>query len=212
MLGSPRLFIRGLRDFMMAQAEEARARNNLRALAKHNPGATLAPGVILLGDGAGVNIGPGSYIEDGAVLDMRYGGTISLGRNSSIRRGAILCPYGGSILMGDQCGVNHYTIIYGHGGFVAGDNVMFAAHCVVIPANHGIEVGCGPMKFQPLTTEGIRMGTDIWVGAGVRILDGVSIGDGALLAAGAVVAKEVPSMAIVGGVPARVLKFRGSDS
>lgn len=55
-----------------------------------------------------------------------------------------------------------------------------------------------------------RIGNDVWIGAGARILDGVCIGDGAIIAAGAVVVKDVPDYAVVGGVPAKLIKFRFS--
>jgi chloramphenicol O-acetyltransferase type B len=54
----------------------------------------------------------------------------------------------------------------------------------------------------------VRVGNDVWIGAGSIILDGVSIGDGAIVAAGAVVNKDVPPYAIVGGVPARIIRYR----
>lgn len=52
------------------------------------------------------------------------------------------------------------------------------------------------------------IGNDVWIGFGAIIISGVNIGDGAIVAAGAVVTKDVPAYAIVGGVPARVLKMR----
>lgn len=54
----------------------------------------------------------------------------------------------------------------------------------------------------------VSIGSDVWVGARTVILDGVSIGHGAVIAAGAVVTKDVPPYAIVGGIPATILKYR----
>jgi acetyltransferase-like isoleucine patch superfamily enzyme len=53
-----------------------------------------------------------------------------------------------------------------------------------------------------------KVGNDVWIGAGCIVLDGVTIGDGAIVAAGAVVTKNVPPYAIVGGVPANVIRYR----
>jgi acetyltransferase-like isoleucine patch superfamily enzyme len=58
----------------------------------------------------------------------------------------------------------------------------------------------------------VEIGHDVWIGARATILDGVKIGDGAVIAAGAVVTKDVPSYAIVGGVPAKVIKYRFDES
>ena len=54
------------------------------------------------------------------------------------------------------------------------------------------------------------IGNDVWIGANVSILPGVYIGDGAVIAAGAVVTKDVEPYAIVGGVPAKVIRYRFS--
>lgn len=57
----------------------------------------------------------------------------------------------------------------------------------------------------------VEIGNDVWIGARSVIRDGVSIGDGAVIGAGAVVVKNVPPYAIVGGVPARIIRFRFSQ-
>lgn len=54
----------------------------------------------------------------------------------------------------------------------------------------------------------ILIGNDVWIGEGVKILGGTTIGDGAIVAAGAIVTKDVPPYAIVGGVPAKVIRYR----
>ena len=57
----------------------------------------------------------------------------------------------------------------------------------------------------------VEIGNDVWIGANVVILPGVKIGDGAILAAGAIVTKDVEPYSIVGGVPAKHIKYRFSD-
>lgn len=56
--------------------------------------------------------------------------------------------------------------------------------------------------------EKIGIGNDVWIGANVIILDGIEIGDGAVVAAGSVITKSVPPYAIVGGVPAKIIRYR----
>ncbi len=60
-------------------------------------------------------------------------------------------------------------------------------------------------------TKRVKIGNDVWIGANAIVFDGISIGDGAVIAAGAVVTKDVPSYAIVGGVPGKILRMRFDD-
>ncbi len=64
------------------------------------------------------------------------------------------------------------------------------------------------VDFEAKTKGDIIVDDDVWIGYGATILSGVHIGQGAVVAAGAVVSKDVPPYAIVGGVPAKVIKYR----
>lgn len=66
-----------------------------------------------------------------------------------------------------------------------------------------------PYENSPIRdNKPVIIGNDVWIGAQVSILPGVTIGDGAVIAAGAVVNKDVPPYAIVGGVPAKIIRYR----
>ncbi|MEO8019658.1 MAG: acyltransferase [Pseudomonadota bacterium] len=115
----------------------------------------------------------------------------------------MLITYGGEIRIGDRCSVNPFTMLYGHGGLIIGNGVRIAAHVVVVSANHVPASAAVPLHASGFTREGIVIEDDVWVGAGVQILDGVTIGRGAIVGAGSVVTRSVPPGAKVAGVPAR---------
>jgi chloramphenicol O-acetyltransferase type B len=73
----------------------------------------------------------------------------------------------------------------------------------------GIELIDKDINFSEYKTTNI--GHDVWIGSSAIILDGVEVGIGAIIAAGAIVTKDVPPYAVVGGVPAKILKYRFSD-
>jgi acetyltransferase-like isoleucine patch superfamily enzyme len=177
-------------------------------LREKNPHSTIEHGIRVLGDPSKIKISPGCFVENGTLFDLSGGGEISFGENCSVRSGAVLATYGGKIHFGKFSGVQHYSIIYGHGGLEIGNNVRIAAHCVIIPSNHSTALRGVPIHKQPEIKRGIKIGNDVWIGAGCRILDGVVIEDGAVIAAGAVVNRDVLKESVVGGVPARMLGNR----
>lgn len=65
---------------------------------------------------------------------------------------------------------------------------------------------CYDTKVKPFKQ--VKIGNDVWIGSRAIIMGGVSIGDGAVVGAGAIVTKDVPPYAIVGGVPAKVIRYR----
>ncbi len=152
-------------------------------------------------------IGEGSAIAPTAVLDGNSG-PIALGKRTVISPGALLIPYGGSITMGDDCSINPYCVLYGHGGLTIGNGVRIATQTVIVASNHDISDPDTPVYQKSCINQGISIGDHVWIGAGVKILDGVTIGENSVIAAGAVVSKDIPAHALVGGVPASMIRMR----
>jgi acetyltransferase-like isoleucine patch superfamily enzyme len=65
-----------------------------------------------------------------------------------------------------------------------------------------------PIKDQGFTAKGISIEDDVWLGAGVKVLDGVKIGTGSIVGAGSVVTSDLPAFSVATGVPAVVKKRR----
>lgn len=68
-----------------------------------------------------------------------------------------------------------------------------------------------PIENEVLSKGPITIGSDVWIGTGVQIMSGVNIGHGVVVGANAVVTKDIPPYAIVGGNPARIIKYRFSE-
>ncbi len=153
--------------------------------------------------GRGVRVGRCTLLCRG-----RAGCAIQLGDRVCLHDGVILDALGGYITIGSDTSVNPYCVLYGTGGLVIGSHCGIATHTVMVAASHTFDRPDQPMMLQPIHAQGISIGDDVWVGAGVRILDGVVLERGCIVAAGAVVTRHFREGCVVGGVPARLLKHR----
>ncbi|UHS58283.1 acyltransferase [Agrobacterium vaccinii] len=153
---------------------------------------------------ANAQFGPGVYIADKAEV---YTDRLIMGAQSWIAGHAIVR---GDIELGKNVSINPYACISGK--VRIGNGVRIASHVSIVGFNHGFDDTETPIYHQPLTSLGIEINDDVWIGANAVVLDGVKVGRGAIIAAGAVVAKDIPAMAIAGGVPARVLRYRGEQT
>lgn len=98
---------------------------------------------------------------------------------------------------------------YLQGDITIGDYVMMAPDVSIFTTNHNTERIDIPMSLQGNAPEKpVVIGNDVWIGTRVTIMGGVKIGNHTIIAAGAVVTKDVPDYAVVGGVPAKVIKYR----
>ena len=153
---------------------------------------------------AGGVFAPTAYVAaEAAVFTTR----LVLGEQSWIAGHALVR---GDVSFGSHCTVNPYAMISGR--VRCGDGVRIASHVSLVGFNHGFDDPDAPIHTQKHESLGITIEDDVWIGANAVVVDGVTVGRGAVIAAGAVVSRDVPPMAIVGGVPARVLRYRGRGS
>lgn len=102
-------------------------------------------------------------------------------------------------------------IVKGGGLVVFGDNFHSGQQCWISTTNHDYDDGERiPYGFKKIH-KNVTIGDNVWFGDRVLILGGVSIGEGVIVQAGAVVVKDIPDYAIVGGSPAKIIKYRNKN-
>ncbi|WP_424096512.1 acyltransferase [Moorena producens] len=134
---------------------------------------------------------------------------IHIGDRSIIRSSAMLISAQGKIKIGSDCSVNPFCFLYGAGDLVIGNWVRIATHTVIVTSNYTFDDLDMPIDLQPSTKKGVIIEDDVWIGAGVRILDGCRIGKGSVIGAGTVLTKSVEPYSVVVGVPGKVIRKRG---
>jgi acetyltransferase-like isoleucine patch superfamily enzyme len=159
------------------------------------PYAIIDDGVCMTAD---TQIGTKSRIFTGCIINhSKIGNYTYISRNSLIQNTSI----------GNYCSIAHEVII----GVGNHPTDRFSTSPLFYRAKNtfGIQIVKDNGNFQDY--ESIEVGHDVWIGARVIILDGVKVGNGAIIAAGAVVTTDVPSYAIVGGIPAKIIKYRTKE-
>jgi acetyltransferase-like isoleucine patch superfamily enzyme len=141
------------------------------------------------------------WLTDGAVLQI--------GSRCTIQNYAFfqLTKPHPKVYIGDDTVIGRNCMITAKNLIKIGSNVLMGAYVQIIDHNHGVAKN-EIIRTQRATIDQVIIEDDVWIGAGVKILSGVTIGQGAIVGSNAVVTSDVPPYAIVGGVPARVIKHR----
>lgn len=156
-----------------------------------------------------IHIGAGTIIDDYAVLDAKgeENDGIMIGDQAYIGRSAILSCKEGSIRLGDHSNISANCTLLSETEISLGSYCFLAGNCYLVAGgNHSFADVAKPIMLQPsLAKGGIRIGDDVWLGAGVIVLDGVAIGSHSVVGAGSVVAINLPEYAFARG--SRALKI-----
>jgi acetyltransferase-like isoleucine patch superfamily enzyme len=128
--------------------------------------------------------------------------SLSMGEKSYVAAFAYVT---GHVQLGSHTTVNAYAVV--RGKVTLGNGVRIGAHTSILGFNHSMQPD-RPVHEQPVTTVGITVGDDVWIGSNVVIVDGVTVGAHSVIGAGAVVTKDVPPWSVMGGNPARRLRDR----
>lgn len=143
---------------------------------------------------------------------IRIGNNVRLISNYSRTLSNTKCKirafFGSRITIGDNVGLNGASVTCRTTSIEIGDGTIIASNVIIVDSDfHGSwppENRTHNMGFE--NDRAVKIGKNVWIGMNVLILKGVSIGDNSVIAAGSVVARDIPSDVIAGGVPARVLK------
>lgn len=114
------------------------------------------------------------------------------------------CDYGYNIKLGENFYANHSVIMLDAGGITFGDNVFIAPQCGFHTSGHPIDadVRNTPLEFA----KPIKVGNDVWIGAGAQVCPGVTIGNNVVIGAGSVVINDIPDNSVAVGNPCKVIK------
>lgn len=114
-----------------------------------------------------------------------------------------ICDFGNRVTFGKGVFINHSAILSASGGIVFEDGVMVAPGVRIATINHDMNE-----RHTRYTYGRVLIKKNAWIGMNVTICPGVTIGAYAVVGAGAVVTKDVPDYAVVGGVPAKVIRYQ----
>lgn len=139
-----------------------------------------------------------TYTIKAKLIVGAYGNNLRVNHKSSFTKNCFL---------GNNCNFNGMKV-HGVGSLYIGDNFHSGIDCLIITSNHNYDFGKAIPYDDTHIPKKIVIKDNVWFGSRVLVTGNITIGEGAIIAAGTVLTKDVPDYAIVGGNPARIIKYR----
>jgi acetyltransferase-like isoleucine patch superfamily enzyme len=137
---------------------------------------------------------------------IRFGRLTWIGDGTKIRCHEGEVMIGAKTVLGQECTISAYRNVR------IGEQCVVADRAMFIDFDHGVVEVERPIRQQGIYMRDVEVGSNVWVGYGACVLRGVRIGDNSVIGTNTVVTKDVPANAVVGGVPARILRMREAPS
>jgi acetyltransferase-like isoleucine patch superfamily enzyme len=147
-------------------------------------------------------VGPGCSLEVGRQATLELGRWSWIGHDCKIRVHEGNVSIGAKTVLGQECTISAYQHVS------IGRECVIADRVMLIDFDHGMVEVERPIRLQGIYKRDVRVGNNVWIGYGACILRGVTVGDNAVIGTNAVVTRDVPANAVMGGVPARVIRMR----
>jgi acetyltransferase-like isoleucine patch superfamily enzyme len=149
-----------------------------------------------------VFFGPHLQLQIGRKGTIRFGRFVWIGEGTKIRCHEGTVEIGDKTVLGQECTISAYQRVR------IGEQCVIADRAMFIDFDHGITEVERPIRVQGIYKRDTVVGSNVWVGYGACVLRGVRVGDNSVIGTNAVVTKNVPANAVVGGVPAKVIRMR----
>ncbi len=149
-----------------------------------------------------------AFVAPDVVIQIGPAGRLELGRWSWIGHGTKIRCHEGSVSIGAKTVLGQECTISAYQHVSIGRECVIADRVMLIDFDHGMVEVERPIRLQGIYKRDVRVGNNVWIGYGACVLRGVTVGDNAVIGTNAVVTEDVPANAVVGGVPARVIRMR----
>jgi acetyltransferase-like isoleucine patch superfamily enzyme len=133
---------------------------------------------------------------------LELGRFVWIGDGSKIRCHEGVVEIGEKTVLGQECTISAYQRVR------IGEQCVVADRAMFIDFDHGVVDVERPIRRQGIYKRDVVVGSNVWVGYGACILRGVRVGDNSIIGSNSVVTRDVPANAVVGGVPAKVIRMR----
>ena len=148
------------------------------------------------------------FFGTGLELQIAKRGTLRFGRFVWVGDGTKIRCHEGEVVIGAKTVIGQECTISAYKRVRIGEQCVIADRAMFIDFDHGVVEVERPIRVQGIYKRDVEVGSNVWIGYGACVLRGVRVGDNSILGTSAVVTRDVPANAVVGGVPARVLRMR----